>query len=50
MLAKSKLNSIEFLLSKTLIDSFIGHDEFDLINNVLKDCNKMKEEFKNLKT
>ena len=39
MLAKSKLNSIEFLLCKALTDSFIGHDEFDLINNVLKEYN-----------
>ena len=50
MLEKSKLNDIEVLISKTLIDSLIGHDEFDLINNVLKEYNKMKEEIKNLKT
>ena len=34
--AKSKLKKIEVLISKTLIDSVISHDEFDLINNVLK--------------
>ena len=28
MLAKSKLNSVEFLISKALIDSYINHDEF----------------------
>ena len=49
-LAKSKLNSIEILISKALIDSVISHDEFGLINNVLKECNEMKEEIKNLKT
>ena len=27
LLAKSKLNSIKFLISKALIDSNIGHDE-----------------------
>ena len=47
--AKSKLNSIEVLISKTLIDSVISHDEFVLISNVLKEYNKMKEEIKNLK-
>ena len=36
LLAKSKLNSIEVLISKALIDSVINHDEFVLINNVLK--------------
>ena len=36
LLAKSKLNSIEVLISKALIDSNISHDEFILINNVLK--------------
>ena len=35
LLAKSKLNKIEVLLSKTLIDSYISHDEFFLINVVL---------------
>ena len=35
LLAKSKLNSIEVLISKTLIDSVISHDGFVLINNVL---------------
>ena len=49
LLAKYKLNSIEVLISKALIDSVISHDEFVLINNVLKEYNKMKEEIKNLK-
>ena len=50
LLLKSKLNSLEVLISKTLIDSIISHDEFVLINNVLKEYDKMKEEIKNLKT
>ena len=37
LLAKFKLNSIKLLFSKALIDSYISHDEFFLINNVLKD-------------
>ena len=50
LLAKSKLNSIEVLISKVLIDSYINHDEFVLINNVLKEYDEMKEDIKNLKT
>ena len=44
LLAKSKLNSTEVLTSKTSINSVISHDEFVLINNVLKEYNEMKEE------
>ena len=49
LLAKSKLNSMEVLLSKALIDSVISHEEFILIN-VLKQYNEMKKEIKNLMT
>ena len=49
LLAKFKINSIEVLISKVLIDLVISHDEFVLINNVLKEYNEMKEEIKNLK-
>ena len=41
-LAKSKLSSREVLISKALIDSNINHDEFVLINNVLKEFYDMK--------
>ena len=50
MLAKSKLNSIEVLISMSLIDTIFSHDESLLRNNVLKEYNKMKEKIKNLKT
>ena len=50
LLAKFELNSIEVLISKALINSVISHDEFVLINNVIKEYIKMKEEIKNLKT
>ena len=50
LLARSKLNSIGVLISKALIDSNIIHNEFVLINNVLKEFDKMKEVIKNLKT
>ena len=49
-LVKPKLSKIEVLISKALIDSNIGHDEFVLINNVLKEYDKMKEEIKNSKS
>ena len=34
--ARSKLNSVEVLISKTLIDSNINPDEFASISNVMK--------------
>ena len=47
---KSRLNSKKVLISKALMDSVINLDEFVLINNVLKEYNKMNEEIKNLMT
>ena len=47
LLAKSKLNSAEVLISKALIDSNINHDDLVLINNVMKEFYDMKEEIKN---
>ena len=46
MLANSKLNSMEVLTSKSLIDSNISHDQFVLINNVLEEFRDTKEEVK----
>ena len=50
LVAKSKWNSIEVLISKALIDSDISHDQFVLINNMLKEYGHMEEEIKNFKT
>ena len=50
LLAKSKLNNKEILISKASNDSVVSHDEFVLISNMLKEYNEMKEETKNLKT
>ena len=47
-LGKDKLNTIEILISKALIDSCIHHDEFVLLNNVLREYNEMKNEIKSL--
>ena len=38
---------MEVLISKTLIDSNISHNDFVLINNVLKEFYDMKEGIKN---
>ena len=38
---------MEFLMSKTLIDSNTSHNEFVLINNILKKIYDIKEEIKN---
>ena len=46
LLAKSRLNSIEVLIFKALIDPNISHEEFVLISNLLKEF-YMKEEIKN---
>ena len=44
------LNSVEIRISKALSDSNISHDEFVLINNVLKEHDEMAKEIKSLKT
>ena len=50
LLAKSKLNSRELLISEDLLNTNISHDGFALINTVLKESDDMKKEIKNLKT
>ena len=42
LLAKTKLDTIEFLISKALIDSYINHDRFVTVNNVPRQYNEMK--------
>ena len=49
MLAISKLNTIEVLSSKALVDWNIRHDECVLIKNVLKEYDETKEEIKGFK-
>ena len=50
LVAKCKLNTLGVLISNTSINSFVSHDEFVLINNLLKVYNKMREEIKTLQT
>ena len=49
MLAKSKLNSIEALVSQTLIDLDISHEEFKIIVNEKEKYEQMKENIRNTK-
>ena len=46
LLAKTKLNSIEILISKALIDSYISHGETISINNVLQEYDEKKKKKK----
>ena len=49
LLAKSKLNGIEVLISKALIDSVISPDEFVLTKNVLKEYGRNERRNKKFK-
>ena len=50
LLGKAKLETIEALISKALIDAYISYDEFVSVNNVWRENNEMKEETKNLQS
>ena len=49
LLAKTELNTIAVLISAAWIDSYINHNEFVSVNNVLQKYNDMKEEIKFVK-
>ena len=42
LLGKDKLNTIEVLISKALINSYVTHDEFVSVNYVLGECNEIR--------
>ena len=50
MLAKSKLNSIETLMSQTLLDLDISQEEFKTIVNEKEKYDQMKEIIGNIKS
>ena len=50
LLGKAKLNTTEVLISKALMDSYISHDKFVSVNNVLREYYEMKGETKNAET
>ena len=49
MLAKSKLNSIETLMSQALIDFEISHEEFKTIVNEKEKYEHLKQSIRNTK-
>ena len=49
MVAKSKLNSIETLMSQALLDLDISHEEFKTIVNRKEKYEQMKESIRNIK-
>ena len=50
LLGKDKLNTIEVLISKAVMESYISHDQFFSVNDMLREYNKMKKEIKNSET
>ena len=52
VLGKDKLNNIEVLIFKTLIDLYISHDKYEFVsvNNVLREYYELKKEIKNPET
>ena len=46
-LPRTKINTIEVLISKDLINSYISHDEVVLVNNLLREYDNIKEAIKN---
>ena len=49
LLGADQLRTVEVLISKAFTDSYISHDEFVSVNNVLGECNEIKKEIKNTK-
>ena len=47
LLGKAKLDTIEFLISKALIDAYTSHDQFISVYNMLREYNEMKKVIKN---
>ena len=50
LFGKDKLNIIEVLISTALINSYISHDKFVTVSNVLREYNEIKNERKNSET
>ena len=47
LVGKAKLSTIEVLIYKSLIDTYISHDKFVSVNNVLREYKEMKLDIKN---
>ena len=48
LLRKIKLDTVEVFICKSLIESYISHQEFVSVNNVLREYNEVKEEIKKI--
>lgn len=46
-LVTTKLNTIEVLIFKSIIDLHINHNDFMLVNHAKKEHNEMKSDIKN---
>ena len=46
VLAKTRLSTTQFLIYKFLIDSYIIHEEFTSVNDILKEDSDMKNAIK----
>ena len=44
LLGKDKINIFEVIIFKSLINSYVSHNEFVLVNNVLREFNEMKKD------
>ena len=49
LVGKAKLDTINLLISKALINSYISPDQMFSANNMFRECNKVKEEIRNPK-
>ena len=47
LLGKVKLDAIKFLLPEALTDSFVSHNKFVSVSNVLREYNETKKQIKN---
>ena len=47
LLGKDKLNTIKVLISQALIDSYISHNGFVLVDTMLREYIEIKKELKN---
>ena len=50
LLGKDKLNTTKVLNSNALTNSYISHDKYVSVSNVLREYNEIKNEIKNPKT
>ena len=44
LLGKDKINIFEVIIFKSLINSYVSHNEFVLVNNVLREFNEMEKD------